>query len=188
MFEAVHAKRYAERMTAYLGLGMQSHVIEVASNDGHLLQHFSKLGIPVIGIEPDHASAARAMKARGIPTLTGSFGRDMARRLAAEGIDADLMVANNALFRVPDVDDFLGGFALLLNPEGVATFEIAPTSCLTPRMAEQLFAANGLRIFDVEPLKTPRGSLQVFACRADSAWQRGRWVGWTLTTERQLVH
>ena len=126
MFEAVHAKRYAERMTAYLGLGMQSHVIEVASHDGHLLQHFSKLGIPVIGIEPDHASAVRAMKARGIPTLTGSFGRDMARRLAADGIDADLMVANNALFRVPDADDFLAGFALLLNPEGVATFEIPP--------------------------------------------------------------
>ena len=116
MFEAAHAKRYAERMTAYLGLDMQSHVIEVASNDGHLLQHFSKLGIPVIGIEPDHASAARAMKARGIPTLTGSFGRDMAQQLAAEGIDADLMVANNALFRVPDADDFLSGFALLLNP------------------------------------------------------------------------
>ena len=86
----------------------------------------------------------------------------MARRLAADGIDADLMVANNALFRVPDADDFLAGFALLLNAEGVATFEIAPTSCLTPRMAEQFFAANRLRIFDVEPLKTPRGSLQVF--------------------------
>lgn len=188
MFEAVHAKRYAERMTAYLGLDMQSHVIEVASNDGHLLQHFSKLGIPVIGIEPDHASAARAMKARGIPTLTGSFGRDMAQHLAAEGIDADLMVANNALFRVPDADDFLSGFALLLNPEGVATFEIAPTSCLTPQMAEQLFKANGLRIFDVEPLKSPRGALQVFACRRDLPWQRGRWVGWTLATERQFVH
>jgi 2-polyprenyl-3-methyl-5-hydroxy-6-metoxy-1,4-benzoquinol methylase len=176
MFEAVHAKRYAERMTAYLGLGAQSHVIEVASNDGYLLQHFSKRGIPVIGIESDHASAVRAMKARGIPTLTGSFGRDMARRLAAEGIDADLMVANNALFRVPDVDDFLAGFALLLNPEGVATFEIAPTSCLSPKMAEHLFAASGLRIFDVEPLST-YGSLQLFACRRDSAWQRGPWVG-----------
>jgi hypothetical protein len=176
MFEAVHAKRYAERMTAYLGLGMQSHVIEVASNDGYLLQHFSKLGIPVIGIEPDHASAVRAMKARGIPTLTGAFGRDMARRLAADGIDADLMVANNALFRVPGVDDFLAGFALLLNPEGVATFEIAPTSCLSPKMAEHLFAASGLRIFDVEALST-HGSLQLFACRADSGWQRGPWVG-----------
>lgn len=176
MFEAVHAKRYAERMTAYLGLGMQSHVIEVASHDGRLLQHFSRLGIPVIGIEPDHASAVQAMKARGIPTLTGSFGRDMARRLADDGIDADLMVANNALFRVPDVADFLAGFALLLNAEGVATFEIAPTSCLSPQMTEQLFAASGLRIFDVEPLNT-RGSLQLFACRRDSAWQRGPWVG-----------
>ena len=175
MFEAVHAKRYAERMTAYLGLGMQSHVIEVASQDGQLLQHFSKLGIPVIGIEPDRAAAVRAMKARGIPTLTGTFGRAMARRLAADGIDADLMVANNALFRVPDTDDFLSGFALLLNPEGVATFEIASTSCLSPKMTEALFAASGLRIFDVEPHGT-HGTLQLFACRQDSAWQRGPWV------------
>lgn len=175
MFEAVHAKRYAERMTAYLGLGMQSHVIEVASQDGQLLQHFSKLGIPVIGIEPDRSAAVRAMKARGIPTLTGTFGRAMARRLAADGIDADLMVANNALFRVPDTDDFLSGFALLLNPEGVATFEIAATSCLSPKMTEALFAASGLRIFDVEPHGT-QGTLQLFACRHDSAWQRGPWV------------
>lgn len=175
MFEAVHAERYVERMTAYLGLDAQSHVIEVASNDGYLLQHFSKRGIPVIGIEPDRSTAVRAMKTRGIPTLTGSFGRDMARRLAAEGIDADLMVANNALLGVSDADDFLGGFAFLLNPEGVATFEL-PTSCLSPRMAEQLFAASGLRIFDVEPLTT-QGSLQLFACRADSGWQRGPWVG-----------
>ena len=188
MFEAVHAKRYAERMTAYLGLGIQSHVIEVASNDGYLLRHLSKLGIPVIGIEPDHASAVRAMKVRGIPTLTGSFGHDMARRLAADGIDADLIVANNALFRVPDVDDFLAGFALLLNPEGVATFEIAPSSCLSPPAAKQLFAANGLRIFDVEPVRAPRGSLQLFACRTDSAWQCGPWVGRTLATERPLIH
>lgn len=188
MFEAVHAKRYAERMAAYLGLGMHSRVIEVASNDGYLLQHFSKLGIPVMGIEPDHASAVHATRTRGIPTLTGSFGRDMARRLAADGIDADLMVANNALFRVPDVDDFLAGFALLLNHEGVATFEIAPSSCLIPQAAKQLFAANGLRIFDVEPLRSPRGSLQLFACRSDSAWQSAPWVGRTLATERPLVH
>lgn len=183
MFEAAHARRYAERMTAYLGLGVQSHVIEVASNDGSLLQQFSKLGIPVIGIEPDHASAVRAMKARGVPTLTGSFGREMARRLAAEGIDADLMVANNALWGAPDVDDFLAGFALLLNAEGVATFELAPPSDLTLGTAEQLFAASGLRIFDVEPLKTAHGGLQLFACRSDSAWQSGPWVGRT-----QVVH
>ena len=78
MFEAFHAKRYAERMTAYLGLSTQSHVIEVASNDGYLLQHFSKRGIPVIGIEPDQSTATHAMKTRGIPSLVGSFGRDMA--------------------------------------------------------------------------------------------------------------
>jgi hypothetical protein len=174
---AVDAKRYTERMTAYLGLGLQSHVIEIASNDGSLLQHFIKLGIPVIGIEPDHASAVRAMKERGVPTLTGSFGRDMARQLAAEGIDADLMVANNAPLAVAEADDFLAGFALLLNPEGVATFEITPSPGLTLRTAEQLFAASGLRIFDVEPLGTPPGALQLFVCRSDSAWQSGPWVG-----------
>lgn len=172
-------------MTAYLGLGMQSHVIEVASGDGDLLEHFRELGIPVIGIEPDHAAAVRAMKVRGIPTLTGSFGRDMARRLVAEGIDADLMVASNPLSSVPDIDDFLGGFAALLNAEGVATFEIDPTSCPHAQAADQLFSANDLRIFDVEPLMTLRGLLQVFACRTDSArgnagrswarcWQRSR--------------
>jgi hypothetical protein len=180
MFEAVHAKRYAERMTAYLGLGIQSHVIEVASSDGYLLQYFSKRGIPVIGIEPDQPTAVHAMKARGIPTLVGSFGRNMARRLLAEGIDADLMVANNALFRVPDVDDFLGGFAPILSPEGVATFEIAPSSCLSPQVAKRLFAASGLRIFDVEPLRS-HGSLLLFACRTDSAWQSGPALG-------QFVH
>lgn len=176
MVESIDAARYAERMTAYLGLGMRSHVIEVASGDGSLLQHFSKLGIPVIGIEPDHASAIHATRARGVPTLTGSFGRDMARRLAAEGIDADLIVANNALLSAPDADDFLAGFAVLLNAEGVATFEIAPASGLALRTAEQLFAASGLRIFDVEPLRTPRGVLQLLACRSDSPWQSQPWV------------
>jgi hypothetical protein len=185
MFEAVDAKRYAERMTAYLGLGMQSHVIEVASNDGSLLQHFSKRGIPVIGIESDHAAAVRAIKLRGVPTLTGSFGRNMAHRLAAEGIDADLMVANDALSRVSDVADFLGGFVLLLSPEGVATFEISPTSPLSLRTAERLITASGLRIFDVEPLGA---SMQLFACRSDSAWQCGPWVRRTLVTGRPVIH
>lgn len=170
MLKAVHAKHYAERMTAYLGLGVKSHVIEVASNDGAVLQHFSRLGIPVIGIEPDPATAVRAMKVRAVPTLTGSFGRDMARRLAAEGIDADLIVANNALPSVPDLGDFLAGIALLLNPEGVATFEVGPASSLSRRLAEQL-TANSLRVFDIEPPNGPQGSLQLFACRWDSAWQ-----------------
>lgn len=178
MLKAVHAKHYAERMTAYLGLGMKSHVIEVASDDGALLQHFSRLGIPVIGIEPDHATATRATKVRGVPTLTGSFGRAMARRLAAEGIDADLMVANNALPRVSDLGDFLAGVALLLNAEGVTTLEIFPTPGLSRQLAEQL-TANGLRVFDIEP-SLPQGSLQLFACRRDSAWQCGPRIDRTL--------
>lgn len=171
VLKSVHAKHYAERMTAYLGLGVQSHVIEVASNDGAVLQHFSRLGIPVIGIEPDPASAARAMKVRAVPTLTGSFGRAMAQRLAAEGIDADLVVANNALPSAPDLDDFLAGVALLLNPEGVATLEIVPTPGLSRQLGEHL-TANGLRVFDIEPSE-PQDALQLFACRWDSAWQCG---------------
>ena len=168
-----YAKRYTDRMTAYLGLGAQSHVIEVASSDGYLLQHFSRRGIPVIGIEHDRSAAVRAMKARGVPTLIGWFGRDMARRLAADGIDADLIVASDVLFRVTDTDDFLGGFAPLLNAEGVATFDIPPSSWLSLSAAERLFAAHGLRIFDVEPGGAPHASLRLFVCRTDSAWQRG---------------
>lgn len=188
MLGSIDAARYAVRMQAYLGLGMQSHVIEVASRDGYLLQHFSKLGIPVIGIEPDHAVAVRAMKARGIPTLTGSFGLDMARQLAAEGIDADLIMANNAPLRAPDVDEFLAGFALLLNAEGVATFELSPLSDLTLRTVERLLTASGLRLFDAEPLGAPSGPLQLFACRAGSAWQCGPKAGRTLAMGRPLVH
>ena len=134
MFEAVHAKRYAERMTAYLGLDMQSHVIEVASHDGHLLQHFSKLGIPVIGIEPTMPRGPRD-EARGIRP-DRIVRRDMAPRLRPRA-STPISGGQHALFRVPDAD-IPRGFALLLTPS-VATFEIAPSSCLTPQMAEQLF-------------------------------------------------
>ena len=166
-----HARRYADQMTAYLGLGTASHVIEVASSDGYLLEHFRLRGIPVIGIEADRSAADHATKARGVPTLIGSFGRDMARRLAAEGIDADLVVANNALVTAADIEDCLAGVARLLNREGVATFELPRLSRLSLLTAEHLFADNGLRIFDIEP--TAHGeSLQVLACRSDAAWQR----------------
>ena len=175
MFEAVHAKRYAERMTAYLGLGMQSHVIEVASHDGHLLQHFSKLGIPVIGIEPDHASAVRAMKARGIPTLTGSFGRDMARRLAADGIDADLMVANNALFRCRTLTISWPASPCCSTPKAW------PPSRLPPHPVYPQGCRSSLRSKRLAHLRRraaqQHGSLQLFTCRRNSAWQRGPWVG-----------
>lgn len=166
-----HARRYANQMTDYLGLGTSSHVIEVASSDGYLLQHFQARGIPVIGIEADRSAADRATKARGVPTLIGSFGREMARQLAAEGIDADLVVANNALVTAADIDDCLDGVARLLNREGVATFELPRLSRLSLLAAENFFADNGLRIFDIEP--TAHGEpLQVLACRSDSAWQR----------------
>jgi hypothetical protein len=174
-----HARRYADQMTAYLGLNAASHVIEVASNDGHLLQYFQARGIPVIGIEADRSAAERATKAMGIPTLIGSFGRDMADRLSAEGLDADLLVANNALAAAADMDDCLAGVARLLNAEGVATFELPRLSRLSLLTTEHLFADNGLRVFDLEPL-TPDGPLQVLACRSESAWQRAPRIDATL--------
>lgn len=176
----VHARRYADQMTAYLGLSAESHVIEVASSDGYLLQQFRARGIPVIGIEADPSAAVQATKARGVPTLVGSFGRDLAGRLAAEGIDADLVVANNAMLTATDIDDCLGGVARLLNHEGVATFELPRLSRLSLLTTENLFADNGLRIFDIEP--TAQGEpLQAFACRSDSAWQRAPRIDATLS-------
>jgi SAM-dependent methyltransferase len=195
-----HARNYTDRMTAYLGLGATSHVIEVASNDGYLLQYFKERGIPVLGIEPCRSVADHAMKAKGVPTLVEFFGRDMARRLASEGIDADLMIANNVLAHVSDINDFLAGFAQLLKPDGVATFEFPHLlalirmnefdtiyhehfSYLSLLAAERIFATNGLRIFDVEPLVTHGGSLRVYACRGSSAWQRDPRVDQVLDAE-----
>lgn len=175
-----HARLYADAMTERFGLSSSSRVVEIASNDGYLLQHFVAKGIPVLGIEPA-ANVAEVARARGVATDVAFFGRETARRLASEGISADLMTANNVLAHVPDIADFVAGFPILLTPDGVATFEfphllnlIAQTqfdtiyhehySYLSLVSVEKVLASARLRVFDVEEWPTHGGSLRVFAC------------------------
>lgn len=196
-----HAQEYAARMVARLGLGPGQRVIEVASNDGYLLQYFPPFGPQVLGIEPA-ANVAAAAAARGIATEVAFFGRATAARLRAAGVGAELMVANNVLAHVPDLHDFLAGFALLLRPQGVVTFEfphllrlLAETqfdtiyhehfSYLSLHVVCRLLARHGLRAFDVEELATHGGSLRVFAChqQADRAPAAG--LGRVLAAEQE---
>src|SRR5690606_22963750 len=117
-----HAKEYATAMTARFKLGPSSRVIEVASNDGYLLQYFKEAGIPCLGIEPTR-STAEAARAKGIDTREVFFGSETGKALYNEGLTADLMAANNVLAHVPDINDFVAGFKHVLKPEGVLTFE-----------------------------------------------------------------
>jgi len=181
-----HAQRYAEAMQSRFGLGAQSQVVEVASNDGYLLQFFKAAGVPVQGIEPCRSVADFATAQKGIPTLVEFFGAALGARLAAEGKAADLIAANNVLAHVPDINDFVSGFREILKPEGVATFEFPSLtnlialnqfdtiyhehfSYLSLLAVERILQANGLRVFDVERLPTHGGSLRVFACRAGAS-------------------
>ncbi len=179
-----HARVYAEAMTARFKLGPQSLVAEVASNDGYLLQHFHKAGVSVLGIEPT-ANTAKAAVAKGIPTEVDFFSRATAQRLVGQGRRADLTAANNVLAHVPDIVDFLGGFQILLKPEGVATFEFPHLlnlmqlnqfdtiyhehySYLSLVAVETLLAKVGLRVFDLAKLTTHGGSLRLFVCQQNS--------------------
>lgn len=180
-----HAKAYVAAMVTRFGLGSQSRVVEIAANDGYLLQHVAARGISCLGVEPT-ASTAAAARAKGIPIVEEFFGRALAERLVAEYGRADLTAANNVLAHVPDINDFVGGFALLLAERGVSTFEFPSLlqliedrqfdtiyhehfSYLSLTAVERVFAANGLVVFDVESLPTHGGSLRVFAERATSA-------------------
>jgi hypothetical protein len=178
-----HARRYAVAMADRFGLGPDSLVVEVASNDGYLLQHFVAMDIPVLGVEPT-ANTAKAAIARGVPTEVAFFGEETGRRLAARG-RADLMAANNVLAHVPDIADFVSGFRELLASEGAVTFEFPHLLNLIERVqfdtiyhehfsylsllaVEQVLRARGLRPFDVELLPTHGGSLRLFACHMGS--------------------
>ncbi|MEI3855258.1 MULTISPECIES: class I SAM-dependent methyltransferase [Ensifer] len=180
-----HARRYAETMTERFGLGNASQVVEIASNDGYLLQYFVAKGVPVLGVEPA-ANAARIAEDRNVPTEVAFFGRETATALVNRGIRADLTAANNVLAHVPDIADFVGGFAILLKPDGVATFEFPHLlrlmegvqfdtiyhehySYLSLAAVERIFANAGLKVFDVEELATHGGSLRVFAQLASGA-------------------
>ncbi len=179
-----HARAYVAAMRERLGLGPQSLAVEVAANDGYLLQYVRAAGIPCYGIEPTR-STATAARERGIEIVEAFFGADLARRLAREGRQADLIAANNVLAHVPDIGDFVSGFALLLKPGGVATFEFPHLlrmvaenqfdtayhehySYLSLTAVTAIFTAHGLSVFDVQELPTHGGSLRVFAQRADT--------------------
>ena len=182
-----HARRYAQAMIARFGLGPQSLVVEVASNDGYLLQHFKAAGVPVLGIEPT-ANTAQAAIDRGVPTEVMFFHGETGRELAARGVKADLMAANNVLAHVPDIGGFVAGFREVLKPEGVLTFEFPHLlnmlemvqfdtiyhehfSYLSLLAVAQVLRANGLRAFDVELLPTHGGSLRLF-CAHEGASHR----------------
>jgi SAM-dependent methyltransferase len=179
-----HARRYAEAMTRRLGLGPQSRVVEIASNDGYLLQHFVRLGIPVLGVEPA-ANVAKVAREKGIPTTVRFFGRNTAREIAAETGKADLLLGNNVLAHVPGLNDFVAGMKVLLNARGVITMEFPHLYRLMERnqfdtiyhehfsyfsffTVEKVFAAHGLTLFDVEEIETHGGSLRIFARHADN--------------------
>lgn len=178
-----HAERYVTDMASRYDLGPASTVVEVAANDGYLLQYVGSRGIPCYGIEPT-ASTAAAARDKGIAVVEEFFGVALAQRLADEGRQADLMVANNVLAHVPDINDFVAGFTILLKSHGVATFEFPHLvrlvaenqfdtiyhehySYLSLTAAQGIFAANGLAVFDVEELPTHGGSLRVHVCRTD---------------------
>jgi len=183
-FWLAHARRYAETMMKRFGIGPGRHVVEVASNDGYLLQYFKAEGVSVLGIDPA-ANCAAAAEAKGIPTTVQFFGAAAARALAPDHA-ADLMVANNVLAHVPDINDFVEGFRIMLKPEGVATFEFPHLlnligqnefdtiyhehySYLSFHAVEQVFNAHGMKVFDVEELATHGGSLRLYVRHADAA-------------------
>jgi SAM-dependent methyltransferase len=179
-----HAEQYVTDMAQRFALNANSHVVEVAANDGYLLQYVKARGIPCLGIEPT-TSTAKAARAKGIEIVEEFFGVKLAQQLAAQGKQADLTVANNVLAHVPDINDFVGGFAALLKPAGVSTFEFPHLlrlvsenqfdtiyhehySYLSLTAVKRIFDRNGLSVFDVEELPTHGGSLRVYAQRKDT--------------------
>ena len=179
-----HARDYVAEMVGRFGLDSESLVIEIAANDGYLLQYVRSRGIPCLGIEPTASTAAAARK-RGIQVREQFFGIALARELLAANEAADLLIANNVLAHVPDINDFVGGFAVALRPAGVATFEFPHLlrlvdqvqfdtiyhehySYLSLLAVERIFTHCGLQLFDVQELPTHGGSLRVYAQRADS--------------------
>ncbi len=174
-----HMRRYAEMISDRLRLGRQSLVVEVASNDGYLLQHFVRRGIPVLGIEPA-ANVAKVAVEKGVPTLVRFFGEQLAHELVAQGKQADLVCGANVLAQVPKLNDFVKGLRILLKPGGVVTIEFPHLMRLMAEnqfdtiyhehfsyfsflAAERIFAAQGLVLFDVDELPTHGGSLRVYA-------------------------
>lgn len=180
-----HARRYVGMAIERFQLGASSKVMEIASNDGYLLQHFVTAGVPVLGIEPA-ANVARAAIEKGVPTTVQFFGRESAARIAAEHGRADLLLGNNVLAHVPDLNDFVAGMRVLLAPGGVITMEFPHLQRLMAEnqfdtiyhehfsyfsfvAVERVFAHHGLTLFDVEELPTHGGSLRIYGRHAENA-------------------
>lgn len=175
-----HAYEYTNLMIKKFSLNEEKHVVEVASNDGYLLQYFSEKHIPVLGIEPA-INVAKVASEKGIPTLVEFFGSDCARRLAEEGKGADLLIGNNVLAQVPDLNDFVKGMKFLLKPQGIITMEFPHLIRLIEQnqfdtiyhehfsyfslySVEKIFTSHGLKLFDVDELPTHGGSIRIYAC------------------------
>jgi SAM-dependent methyltransferase len=182
-----HARRYAHMAVDRFRLDRESLVVEVASNDGYLLQYFVALGVPVLGVEPT-ANTAEAAKAKGVPSEVAFFNAETGQRLAKRGVQADLMAGNNVLAHVPDINDFVAGFPHVLKPEGTLTFEFPHLMRLMEKVqfdtiyhehfsylslltVERVLAAHGMRIYDVEELTTHGGSLRLYCCHAPASLQ-----------------
>ena len=180
-----HARNYADYMVRRFGFGPNSQVIEIASNDGYLLQYFKQKNVPVLGIEPAE-NCAQAAEQIGIPTLVRFFGTALAKELQAQGKSANLLLGNNVLAHVPDLNDFVAGLKILLKPHGVITMEFPHLlrlmlenqfdtiyhehfSYFSFYTVEKVFARHGLKLFDVEQLPTHGGSLRIFGTHAEDA-------------------
>ncbi len=180
-----HARRYCERMVERFHFDKHSQVVEIASNDGYLLQHFKAMGISVLGIEPAANIAKVAWEQKQIPSVVKFFGVKTARELVAEGKSADLLLGCNVLAHVPDINDFVSGLKIALKPTGIITFEFPHLlrliennqfdtiyhehfSYLSLLAVEKIFTHHGLMLFDVEELPTHGGSLRIFARHSDN--------------------
>ncbi|MBE9016332.1 methyltransferase domain-containing protein [Chroococcidiopsidales cyanobacterium LEGE 13417] len=179
-----HAKAYTELMVERFKFNSASQVVEIASNDGYLLQYFHQKGIPVLGVEPA-ANTAKAAAEKGIPTWVKFFGVNTAKEMVAEGKSADLLLGNNVLAHVPDVNDFIGGMKIVLKPNGILTMEFPHLLQLMQQnqfdtiyhehfsyysfiTVEKMFAAHGITLFDVEELPTHGGSLRIYGKHSDA--------------------
>lgn len=197
-----HAKAYCLSIKDRLNLGAESLVVEIACNDGYLLQHFGPLGVPVLGVEPA-ANVARVAQEKGIPTHVGFFGVKLARELTQSLSKADLVVANNVLAHVPDINDFVGGIQALLKPEGIATVEFPHLeklmthnqfdtiyhehfSYLSASVVQRIALSHGLRIVDIEELSTHGGSLRVYLAHRNSSHDASPAVNAILEREHRM--
>jgi hypothetical protein len=175
-----HCRNYVQMMVERFSIGDRHQVVELASNDGYLLQYFVEEGVPVIGVEPAKNIARVAIK-KGIPTITEFFGINIARKMVEAGYSADLLLGNNVLAQVPDINDFVAGMKILLKPEGVITMEFPHLfrliegnqfdtiyhehfSYFSLFVVERVFAQHGITLFDAEEIKTHGGSIRIYGC------------------------